>query len=173
MLLVKIWCKKTGVWYRIRKQKKLLRNVWINKMPFTARQKANCVLWFAKLETDISWTSFSTRVSCSEDPELQVDYVMVSHIYLNDTFYGNWCGRSGPIMWPPNSPDLTPPEFFFGVLRRMMCIYSDPWTLTISKKRFAQRFKKLHLRCLLHHTWDAIFSRYELCRLRNGSHVEV
>ena len=32
--------------------------------------------------------------------------------YLDDTFDGNWCGRNGPIMWPPNSPDLTPPDFF-------------------------------------------------------------
>ena len=26
---------------------------------------------------------------------------------------------------------------------------------------------------MLHHTWDAISSRYELCRLRNGGHVGV
>ena len=32
--------------------------------------------------------------------------------YLEDTFDGNWCGRSGPIIWPPNSPDLNPPDFF-------------------------------------------------------------
>ena len=32
--------------------------------------------------------------------------------YLDDTFDGNWCDRSGPIMWPPNSPDLTPTDFF-------------------------------------------------------------
>ncbi|KAJ4441512.1 hypothetical protein ANN_11368 [Periplaneta americana] len=33
--------------------------------------------------------------------------------YLDDIFGNNWCGRGGPIMWPPNSPDLTPPDFFF------------------------------------------------------------
>ena len=32
--------------------------------------------------------------------------------YMDGTFDGNWCGRSGPVMWPPNSPDLTPPDFF-------------------------------------------------------------
>ena len=37
--------------------------------------------------------------------------------YLDETFGGNWCSQSGTIMWPPNSPDLTPPDFFFfGVL---------------------------------------------------------
>ena len=46
------------------------------------------------------------------------------------------------------SPHL---PFFFGVLWRMMCIHSDPWTLTISKKRFAQLFKKLHLKCYITH----------------------
>ena len=43
------------------------------------------------------------------------------------------------------------PTFFFGVLWRMMCIHSNPWTLTISKKRFAQLFKKLHPRCYITH----------------------
>jgi hypothetical protein len=28
--------------------------------------------------------------------------------YLNNTFLGRWIGSSGPINWPPRSPDLTP-----------------------------------------------------------------
>lgn len=32
---------------------------------------------------------------------------------LDTRFPGRWIGRSGPIAWPPRSPDLTPLDFFF------------------------------------------------------------
>ena len=71
--------------------------------------------------------------------------------YLDDTFDGNWCGRSGPIMLPPNSPDHTPPDFFlWGFVKND--VYSQrPTDIAISKKRFAQLFKKLHLKCYITH----------------------
>jgi hypothetical protein len=31
---------------------------------------------------------------------------------LDSEFPGRWIGRTGPIPWPPRSPDLTPPDFF-------------------------------------------------------------
>jgi hypothetical protein len=33
---------------------------------------------------------------------------------LNHIFNDRWCDRNGPIPWPPNSPDLTPPDFLYG-----------------------------------------------------------
>ena len=57
-------------------------------------------------------------------------------------------------MWPPNSPDLTPPNF------------DD------LKEKICTAFQKVTPQ-MLYHTWDTISSRYELCRLRNGDHVEV
>jgi hypothetical protein len=33
-----------------------------------------------------------------------------------------WIGRSEPIAWPPRSPDLTPPDFFFqGYIKDCTC----------------------------------------------------
>ena len=32
--------------------------------------------------------------------------------YLDHTFPGRWIGRSGPLPWPPHSPDLTPRDFW-------------------------------------------------------------
>ena len=32
---------------------------------------------------------------------------------LNNSFPQHWIGRDGPIAWPPQSPDLTPLDFFF------------------------------------------------------------
>ena len=32
---------------------------------------------------------------------------------LNHTFPDRWIGRDGPTSWPPQSPDITPLDFFF------------------------------------------------------------
>jgi hypothetical protein len=32
--------------------------------------------------------------------------------WLNATYPGRWIGLGGPIAWPPQSPDLTPMDFF-------------------------------------------------------------
>ncbi|CAH2092765.1 unnamed protein product [Euphydryas editha] len=32
--------------------------------------------------------------------------------FLNETYRNRWIGRSGPIRWPPRSPDLNPIDFF-------------------------------------------------------------
>lgn len=32
--------------------------------------------------------------------------------HLNETYPNRWIGRSGPIRWPPRSPDLNPIDFF-------------------------------------------------------------
>ena len=120
-------------------------------------------VWGKQLDEDRTWTCCITfsYPSCYRTTAWILCFNRTVHLLIGPqssvitwmTFDGNWCGRSGPIMWPPNSPDPTPPHptFFFGVLWRMMCIHSDPWALTISNKRFAQLFKKLHLRCYITH----------------------
>lgn len=35
---------------------------------------------------------------------------------LNNAFPNRWIGRGGPIAWPPRSPDITPLDFFYGVM---------------------------------------------------------
>lgn len=34
--------------------------------------------------------------------------IAVTNPYLNKKFGQHWIGRSGPVSWPPMSPDLTP-----------------------------------------------------------------
>ncbi|KAG5899890.1 hypothetical protein JTB14_012353 [Gonioctena quinquepunctata] len=36
--------------------------------------------------------------------------------YLDEEYRGRWIGRRGSIEWPARSPDLTPLDFFYGVL---------------------------------------------------------
>jgi len=42
---------------------------------------------------------------------------------LNERFPNAWIGRSGPIPWPPRSPDLSPLDFFpVGGTLRTLCM---------------------------------------------------
>jgi hypothetical protein len=34
--------------------------------------------------------------------------------WIDEEFPDRWIGRDGPVLWPPGSPDLMPPDFFFG-----------------------------------------------------------
>ena len=36
---------------------------------------------------------------------------------LNDTFPNRWIGRGNTINWPPRSPDLTPLDFLWGLMK--------------------------------------------------------
>lgn len=41
--------------------------------------------------------------------------------WLNETM-PNWIGRGGPVQWPPRSPDLTPLDFFCGLILKILCL---------------------------------------------------
>jgi hypothetical protein len=36
----------------------------------------------------------------------------MENIYLDATFPNSWLDRDGPLAWPPQSPDITPLDFF-------------------------------------------------------------
>ena len=41
---------------------------------------------------------------------------------LNHIFNYRWCGRDGPVPWPPNSPDQTPPDYvLYGATSSRQC----------------------------------------------------
>ena len=49
---------------------------------------------------------------------------------------------------------------------------NTPMDIDDLKEKICTAFQKVTPQ-MLHHTWDAISSRYELYRLCNGGHVEV
>lgn len=53
--------------------------------------------------------------------------------WLNETFNDRWIGTGGPVLWPPRSPDLTPLDFFCGVISKMRCTSKIIMTLTSFK----------------------------------------
>lgn len=42
--------------------------------------------------------------------------------FLNETFPNSWIGRFGPFKWPARSPDLTPLDFFCGLIYPIKCM---------------------------------------------------
>ena len=50
-------------------------------------------------------------------------FANIDHTFLDEQFPARWIGRGSPyIIWPPRSPDVTPPEFFCGGLLRTRSI---------------------------------------------------
>ena len=75
-------------------------------------------------------------------------------------------------MSPPNSPDRTPSDFFLWGFMKNDVYSQRSMDIDDLKEKICTVFQKVTPR-MLHHTWDAISSRYELCHLRNGGRVEV
>ncbi|XP_031777035.1 uncharacterized protein LOC116415815 [Nasonia vitripennis] len=39
-------------------------------------------------------------------------FARILRTFLNERYPNQWIGRGGPVAWPPNSPDLTSPDFY-------------------------------------------------------------
>jgi hypothetical protein len=46
-------------------------------------------------------------------------YAVIVRRYLDKVFPNRWIGRRGQIEWPARSPDLTPPDFFYGDISKV------------------------------------------------------
>jgi hypothetical protein len=48
-------------------------------------------------------------------------FALTVRIYLYHIFPGRWIGHSGPLPWPPHSPDLAPWDFWlWGMVKERM-----------------------------------------------------
>lgn len=56
-------------------------------------------------------------------------YAFITRDSLNTAFGNKWIGRSGPIPWPPRSPDLTVPDFFLWGYVKDRCYSPLPQSL--------------------------------------------
>ena len=45
-------------------------------------------------------------------------YALCSGQVINEIFDEMWIVRGGPVAWPPRLPDLTSPDYFYGVLSK-------------------------------------------------------
>jgi hypothetical protein len=120
-------------------------------------------------------------------PQLQQDGILDTIIYqedgapphwaiivrekLNHIFNGRWCGRDGPIPCPSNSPDLSPPDFFVWGYVKSTVYAKRPQNLADLRREIAAAFQQITPE-MLRATWRNMDSRFDLCRVRNGGHVE-
>jgi hypothetical protein len=94
-----------------------------------------------------------------------------SRQFLDDTCSNLWCSRDGPIPWPANSPDLTPPDFFVWVYIKSL-VYGQ-WPQNEADFRQKITVASAHITpemlcpmCCNLSAW------YELCRVYRRGHVK-
>ncbi|GBM49030.1 hypothetical protein AVEN_153546-1 [Araneus ventricosus] len=69
---------------------------------------------------------------------------MIVRDFLDENFPDRWCGRGGPIPWPPRSPDITPLDFFlWGFVKNI--VYKTPVpSLDELKRRIVTAIQKCY-----------------------------
>ena len=88
--------------------------------------------------------------------------------FLDATFPNRWNGRDGPTPWPPQSPDITPLDFFL-----WRYVFSTPVpNITNLKARITDAFATI-TEDMLENTWREIDCRLDVLRATEGAHVEV
>lgn len=55
--------------------------------------------------------------------------------FLNGSFRNRWIGRTGPVEWPPRSPDLTSPDFFLWGYIKNLIFQKRPTTQVDMRER--------------------------------------
>lgn len=90
---------------------------------------------------------------------------------LNQRLGQRWIGRSGPIVWPPRSPDLTPMDFFaWGYIKNK--VYAQKIADLNDLKAKIQAASQLITQEMLKNVWENLQKRLELIKENGGSHVE-
>ncbi|KAJ4447737.1 hypothetical protein ANN_09745 [Periplaneta americana] len=93
--------------------------------------------------------------------------------HLNATFPDRWIGRSGPVPWPPRSPDLTPLDFFLWgdvkcfVYETPIDTAEDLVTHVVEAAHVIRDNVGLFERCR-----HSIVRRYQVCNAFNGRQFE-
>lgn len=93
--------------------------------------------------------------------------------YLNDRFPERWIGRSGPIAWPPRSPDLNPIDFFIWGYYKELVYHSEFSTLQQLKSKLSEAAEKIQQKTQVFQDLRINFlRRCRLCIEAGGGHFE-
>jgi hypothetical protein len=92
----------------------------------------------------------------------------------NQLYPSRWLGRDGPIAWPPRSPDLTPPDFFYGAMSRTRCTRPPFQTSTSCGGVSLMVWLVVTAipQATLYAVWREMQDRLDICWATNGAHVE-
>jgi hypothetical protein len=90
--------------------------------------------------------------------------------FLEDTCNNHGCGRGGPIPWPSNSPDLTPPDIFVWEHVKSLVYGQRPQNEADLQQKITAAFAQITPEILLS-TLRNMSARYELWCVRRGCHI--
>lgn len=101
-----------------------------------------------------------------------IHWSLIVRHHLNERLPNRWIGRSGPIEWPPRSPDLTVNDFWlWGYLRDN--VYREPRPTTLDElSAKCQHFLENIDHIMVKRTFDNFYKRCKLCFNNNGGHIE-
>ena len=68
----------------------------------------------------LSYTTTTIKRFCNNMAFLSTYCASVVRSFLDEHFHSRWIGHRGPLEWPARSPDLTPPDFLWGVLKHQI-----------------------------------------------------
>ncbi|EFN72522.1 Transposable element Tc3 transposase, partial [Camponotus floridanus] len=91
--------------------------------------------------------------------------------FLNENYNGRWIGREGPVNWPPNSPDLTSPDFYLWGFLKNQVFQQRPTDVADMQNRIRQACAAIPRQTLLN-TVRHFQRRLTLCLQTNGGNVE-
>jgi hypothetical protein len=92
--------------------------------------------------------------------------------WLTLTFPGRWIGRGSPNMfWPPNSPDLTPCDFFLWGYLKSRVYHTQPADLDELRTRIEHEFAVMP-QDMMQRSIDSYQRRLQKCITVNGRSVE-
>jgi len=90
--------------------------------------------------------------------------------FLNETFGKRWIGRSGPIQWPPRSPDLTPCDFYFWGHLKSLVYKNRPESLDALRMKIRNCCRELPLQGIKN-SCASVGQRLRLCIAKDGSQI--
>lgn len=92
--------------------------------------------------------------------------------YLNAKLPGKWVGKRGPILWPPRSPDLTPPDFFLWGYVRDRVYNPRPHNLTELKAKIVEVIAAIPLD-MCQRVCRSVKHRLQECEEARGGHLHI
>ena len=91
---------------------------------------------------------------------------------LNERFPDVWIGRGGPIPWPPQSPDLSPPDFFLWGYIKNIVYAGKIRNIQLMQERITSAIETV-TRDTIQKTWQEMEFRLDVPRATNGAHIEM
>ena len=91
---------------------------------------------------------------------------------LNERFPDAWIGRSGPIPWPPRSPDLSPLDFFLWEYIKYIVYAEKIRNIQHLQDRITSAIENVK-RDMIQKTWLETEFRFDVSRATSGAHIEM